>query len=350
MSRRTRLILTVLGVVAVIAIYASLAPESVGSGRLVVLHRFLPRVGVRMSDSDDPPIAGTFLLVADDRSRAQDEALLRWVDAGGRLVVTDPSSELFSILGASTSRAGVFGTTTLSTDCVRPETLGVARIEVSASDRVVSVPSGAGCFAAGTRTYAAFSPRGAGMVVLLGGSSFLRDPLLDHDDNAVFAAGVLGPGPVALGPPSAAGNTASVWTVLPTRAKTVVWEVLVAVFVFGVARGRRLGRPVAEDPLSPIRSSELVDASARLYRRAHATAFCADVLRRWTTDRLARRLGVAQDPEPRRIARTIARSAGVDPAVVEHAIAGPEPGDDEQLVALCRELEAVSEQIGGTSR
>jgi hypothetical protein len=350
MSRRTRVVITILGIVVVIAIYVAIAPENAGSGRLIVLHRFLPRVGVGVTDAVDPPSTGTFLLVADERSRGQDEDLLRWVEAGGRLVVTDPGSELFSILGASTSRAGVFGTSTLATDCVRPEILGVARLEISSSDHVLSVPSGAGCFAVGSRSYAEFVRHGSGVVVLLGGFSFLDDQLLREADNAVFATSVLGGGPVTFGPPRAVDASASPWALLPSRAKTVVWGVILAVLVFAVARGRRLGRPVPEDPLSPIRSSELVDATARLYRRAHATAFCADVLRRWTADRLARRLGIAPDVEPRRISGAIARSAGVDPAVVEHALAGPDPTDDQQLVALGRELETMSEQIGGTTR
>jgi hypothetical protein len=350
MTRRTRVVLTILAVVGVTAIYASIAPENAGSGRLIVLHRFLPRVGVRVTDALDPPSTGTFLLVADERSRSQDEDLLRWVDAGGRLVVTDPRSELFSILDASSGRAGVFGTSTLATDCVRPEILGVEQLEISSSDHVLSVPAGDGCFAIGTRSYAQFVPHGSGVVVLLGGSSFLSDRLLSRVDNAVFAAGVLGSGPVTFGPPTAAGSSASLWALLPTRAKTVVWELIVAVLVFAAARGRRLGRPQPEAPLSPIRSGELVDATGRLYRRAHAAAFCADVLRRWTADRLARRLGIAAGVEPDRIAGAIARSAGVDPAVVEHALAGPVPTDDAQLVALGRELETVSEQIGGIAR
>jgi len=97
-------------------------------------------------------------------------------------------------------------------------------------------------------------------------------------------------------------------------------------------------------------SSELVTATADLYRRAGATAFCANLVRGWTGDRLAGRLGIPPDPDRRRLAATIATTSGQDQERVERVLAGPEPTTDDELVTLCRELEALSRTTEGAQR
>jgi hypothetical protein len=350
MTRRRRLVLVILGVVGAIAILALIAPEDAGPGNLVVLHRFLPRVGKSVSDGGLPSPTSVYVLPVDHRTGAEADTLLRWVESGGRLVLMDPSSAIYDRFDVTTSRVGVVGTTTLLNDCVRPETLGVQAIEVSSSDRLLTSTQGAGCFSRGGASYVLFIPHGEGMVVLTGGSSFLSDASLNLADNAAFTIGILGTGPVVIGPPNTPGVSMSLWAALPTGAKVVIWELIVATTLFALARGRRLGRPVPEEPLSPIPSGELVHATARLYRRGHAVAFCGAVLRRWTADRLTRRTGVARDTDPVRLSAAIGRATGVPVEDLERALAGPDPSNDDELVALGRELETVSDLIEGASR
>jgi hypothetical protein len=349
MSRRRRAIAWIAGAAAAIGVLVLLTPESAGPGHLVALHRFLTNLGVEVTDADAPPQQGTYVLPVDRRSNEQLDPLLEWVFQGGRLVVTDPSSALFHRFDVTTGRVGVLGDSSLVTDCVRSETLGVATIEVSASDRLLSTGQGAGCFASGTGSYAVFIPHGSGTVVLVGGSSFLTDELLNRADNAVFVAGLVGPGPVVIGSSGVPAST-SFWGAVPTAAKAVVWELIVAAALFAFARGRRLGRPIEEEPISPIPSGELVDATARLYRRAHAAGFCGTVLQDWTAARLVRRTGVAPDADHARLAVALARSSDVPLERLEHALTAPAPANDEQLVELGRELESIADQIEGAPR
>jgi hypothetical protein len=186
--------------------------------------------------------------------------------------------------------------------------------------------------------------------VLTGGSSFLSDRSLNRADNAPFAMGVLGPGPVVIGPPRDPGRAVTVWAALPTAAKAVIWELIVAAGVFALARGRRIGWPVAEEPVSPIPSGELVHATARLYRSAKAVAFCGGLLRGWTATRLTKRTGVAPDPDPARVSVAIGRATGIPVDDLEHALAGPDPTNEEQLVALGQELETIATTIEGAPR
>jgi hypothetical protein len=330
------------------------APGSSGSGRLVALRRFLPATGLTVADAGAPPSGGgAFVLLVDHRTSNEERALMSWADKGGRIVVTDPSSELFSRFDVSTHRAGVFGVRDLSPGCVRPEVTGVRTLEVAATDGLLSSPAeSAGCFADASGSYALFVPAGRGEIVLLGGSSILSDALLNHADDAAFARSLLDAGgPVVFGsalPPGASGG--SVWSLIPTRGKTVLWELALAAVAFALARGRRLGRPIPEEPLSPIPAGALVEATARLYRRSRSVAFCGSLVRASIGERLSRRLGIPPDPDLRRLADTIARIVRQDAVPIEHVLAGPAPASDDELVALCRELESLTAQIEGVER
>ena len=334
-----------------IAIWSLAVPERLGSGELITLRRFLPAAGLEVRDAATPPTeGGAFLLFVDRRTAEQQEELLSWVEAGGRLIVTDPGSQLFDRFGVSSERAAAFGTTRLEPGCVRRETLGVGALEIAATDRVLSTEGVAtGCFAQGTRSFTLFVPRGLGEIVLTGGPSFLTDVLLNQEDNAVFARSLLDAGgPLVLGPavpPSAARH--SVWALLPTGAKSVLWALALAALLFALARGRRLGRAVPEEPVSPIPSGELVNATARLYRRARVAAFCGELVRTWTGERLARRLGIPHDSDRRRLAGTISNATGYERDEIERALDGPDPKNEAELVALCRKLESMARRIEG---
>lgn len=353
-TMRRRVGMGIGAVVATIAIWSLAAPESLGSGQLVALRRFLPPTGLEVRDGGTPASRpSTFLLLLDRRTADEEDLLLSWVSDGGRLVVTDPASQLFTRFGVSSERAGVFGAVTVSPGCVRPETVGVRDLEIAATDGVLSsdAPS-MGCFSTDGGSFALFLSRGRGEIVLMGGASFLSDPFLDHADNAVFARSILDAGgPVVLGPPSPPGaRPQSLWALVPTRAKAVVWELAVAALLFALARSRRLGRPVPEEPLSPIPSGELVHATARLYRRAQALGFSAHLVRTWTEERLARRFGIPTDPDRRRLAETIADASDQDHGPIERTLAGPDPVNDDEFVTLCRELESMARQIEGAKR
>lgn len=340
------------GVIVVIVIYSLIVPSS--GGGVSALDRFLGAAGVQVRNGDLPPNGGTFVLLIDRRTSEEEASLLSWVDSGGRLVVVDPTSSLFARFGVTQSRAGVFGTTSLDVGCVRPETLGVATLDIAATDQLLSSPTtrAAVCGVKGTGAYVMFLPRGNGEIVLLGGASFLDDALLDSADNAVFAHGLLDAGgPVVFGPalpPDAARQ--GLWALIPTSAKSVLWELVIATIVFAFARGRRLGRPVPEEPISRIPSGELVYATARLYHLSGARAFCAAIIRRTTTDRIARRFGLPRDADDQQqVEAVLLRIGDPDPAVSAR-LHGPTPTTDQEFVALCRELEGLAGQIEGAER
>lgn len=329
-----------------------------GPGGTVAVRRFLTSTGLPARDGEHPPAeGGTFLLLVDRRTDAQEEELLRWVREGGRLVVADPLSALVARYAGVRRPLGAFGTDHLRPGCAAPESIGVSDIEVQATDGILQ-PVDASvlpCFAGdaeGREAYELVIREGEGEVVLLGGWSFLNDELLDHADNAVFTREILdGGGPVVFGsplPPRAQGP--SLWETLPAPARAIALQIVVAAALFVLVRGRRFGRPVPEDPLSPIPAGELVQAEAALFRRARTPGHAGGLLRRWTRGRLGRTLGVPPGAPEEQLQEATARATGMEIDRVRRALDGPEPVSDDELIELARELESIARRLEGAGR
>lgn len=322
----------------------------------LALRRFLAESGFDVATSPTPPAPpGTFVLMEDVRDAERDAELLRWVETGGHLVVADPDSQVLALLRVRPGDSvGLIGIKSLAPGCAAPEVVGVDSIAVDTRDHTLlpSDPAAVACFVRGEGSYLVVLDRGEGSVAILGGRSALANGLLDRGDNAVLALRLFGGhGPIVFGPASPPGaESAGLWSLLPRPAKLVLVEIAVAAALFAVARGRRLGKPVIEEPIAPIAGGELARATAGLYREARAVAFCARLLRRSASERLARRVGAGPDVSDQRLAKLVALSTGAPREGIEDALAGPDPANEKELMALAGALSAVVRELEGGTR
>lgn len=193
---------------------------------------------------------------------------------------------------------------------------------------------------------------GEGTVVVLGGASPFTNELLRREDNAALAYRVMGGGrEVVFGPPitsQAALPTGDIWEVMPNSARAAVVATALAALALALVRGRRLGPPVQEKLVAPIPASELVRATARLYRNGRALAWSGHLMREWTVSDLARRLGTpgvgAAD-----VAAHISATIALPEDAVRRILDGPDPSSDDDLIRLGCELEDLSTRVGGTT-
>lgn len=325
-----------------------------GPGGTLALMRFLSRMDVPVSSAEDPPRTGTFVLLRDLRSPEEARPLLSWVSNGGRLVVAEPESSILEVMAEASGKTlgkasglepgrpiGNSRPEVLEPGCVAPEAVGVRRLVVAPTDAGFSTPASAvGCFPGRSGSFLVVAPRGSGSVVVLGGRSPLTNELLREGDNAVLALRVLQgseAGPVVFGPPAPAGfgQGKGLWESLPARAKAAAAGLALALVLFAVARGRRHGKPVLEEPLTVIPSSQLAQAAAGLYRNARAAGHAGSLLRHAAAWRLARRLGLP-DADPAEVRKALSADGRVEAAAA--VLDGPDPAGDGDLVALGRDL------------
>ncbi len=328
-----------------------LAPTAERPEATRAFRRLLRNEGFQVADGGGLPGAGgTLVLVGDRREPYEARRLLRWVSTGGRLVVADPRSVVVSLLGARPAGPiGLTGTNELEPGCLVSEVIGVGRLAVRASDQALRTnqPAFVSCFPAGAGAFLLIRSYGEGTVVLLGGRSPLTNELLREEENAMLAVQLPRGTQVIFGPPVAAAGSprgGGAWELLPDRARVVVIALGLATLSFALMRGRRLGRPVAEEPIAPIPAAELVRATARMYRRAQAVPHCGRLLREAVAGRLGRRLGSTRADET---SGALARVSGMSRDRVEGILRGPEIRMDDELIHLGRDLEELVSRVRG---
>jgi hypothetical protein len=338
-------------VVAGLALAVALSSSPTGLADTTALRLFLEKSGFDVRDGNTPPVGGgTFVVLADLRDEREAQPLLNWARSGGRLVIASPGSA--TAFGADIERTepiGVLGTTHLSPNCVADVTQGVGNIVVRAPDQVLDSirPRSVWCYPHGNGAFLIETPLGSGSLVAMGGYSPFTDQLLREGDNAALALRVFGGGgPIVFGsalPPAAQHR--GLWATVPSFVKVLIFEIIIAMIMFAFVRGRRLGRPVIEEPVESIPAGELVVATGGLFRRARATGYSARLIRERAKTSLARRTGLAQDSP--RFAASVAAAAGMPEDRVERALGGPEPANDTELLVLAKELDEITHQLEG---
>lgn len=351
MTRR-RVILVVATVIG-LGMLIGLTPRSEDPDSTLALRRYLANLGLTVNEGADLPTpGGTLVLLADVRTTDDAQPLLDWAQGGGHLVVADPASEIVGMVGAVTGPPlGWAGLHELEPGCMSAAVVGVERIVVRAADRILVAndPAFITCFPVDYGGLLLTRAFGDGTVTLLGGATAFSNALLPEADNAVLAAGLAGPGPeVRFGPPATGvGGPTSTWDALPDGGRAALIAIIAAAVAFALVRARRLGGPVIEEPIAPIPGSELVRAAGRMYRRARTPGYAGSLMRRAAISRLSKRLGVV---DARELSGALARLSELPRERIEEILQGPAPRDDDELMALGADLEAVTTRAEMRSR
>ncbi|HEY5199884.1 MAG TPA: DUF4350 domain-containing protein, partial [Acidothermaceae bacterium] len=240
---------------------------------------------------------------------------------------------------------------------LRPPSCSLKAATVAGSAQLTgggyTVPSGGqGCYPDGGDGFALVTFATSGhQVTLLSDGTPLMNSSLGNDGNAALALGLLDTHadvvwlvPPQIAPVSSSGN-ASVESLLPSRLKLAFLQLVIAVIIIAIWRGRRLGRLVPEDLPVVVRQSETVRGRSRLYRRSHSLNTAADALRDGTRDRLGHRLGLGPRPQPGALVQAVAARVGQPAAQVEALLYGSTPADDLTLVTLAQALTALEQEV-----
>jgi hypothetical protein len=342
-------LLTTLAIV-VLAGLVLLTPTGDDPDATIAVRRYLANLGYQVAD--DPALPSrdrTLVLLRDTRGQGAAAELLSWAEGGGNLVVADPASVIVDLVGAARGGPiGLVGNVEMTAGCVAPTVVGVRRLVARSGDTAMVAGDDAfiSCFPAADGAFLLSRPYGEGTVTLLGGVSPFTNGLLTEGDNAVLAMLLVEPAPgVVFGPPTTtAGAQTGVWENLPDRARAVIIAGMAAAVAFALVRGRRLGRPLREVPVSPIPGSELVRAAGRMYRRASDAGYAGGLMRAGGRTRLVRHVRATSD-DPL-LADVVARASGLPAQRVAEILDGPDPRTDEELIRLGQDLEELATRAG----
>ncbi|MDQ1402449.1 MAG: hypothetical protein QOG03_765 [Actinomycetota bacterium] len=335
-----------------------LDPTSTGDLGTRGLVLLLQDLGQRVDVTSDLPGPETkvALVLLDTLNQPRTDALSRWVDEGGTLVVTDPRSSLIpsTVVGSSQRDPLAADTERLTRRCNLPALGEVNNIDPSGGVVFDKPEGGSGCFPHGRGFFVTASAQGEGNIVAIGGPAVFVNSVIGKGDNSVLAASLLAatPGgrvtlfdPRHSDPGVAKEGGKSLGQLIPSRLKRAFWQLVIAFGLFVLLRGRRLGRPVLEPQPVPLAGSEIVVAVGNLLQQAKQRDAAANLLRADLRRTLSDRLGLSPDAPDEVVADQAATRAGIDRQQVLDALrTDPLPGEPA-LVALAQSVASVRQEV-----
>lgn len=332
-----------------------LDPASTSPPGAKALALLLDRLGARVDETAAPPSpgsGGTVLVLQDRLEPGGRRQLLEWVDSGGTLVAADPALVVGLAAAARQPGAGglVVASSPLAAGCGSPAVAGVSLVDPADGLALRPPPGGTGCFdVPGGGSFMVVVPRGRGTVVLLGGPALWTNAKLGKLDNSVLAANLLAPRPgsvVRWIVGGRAGNgRRTLLQLIPPRVKELLLQLLVAMALLALWRGRRLGRPVLETQPVELPGSELVVAVGNLLQQGRRVDDAAALLRASLVRNLAEQTGFPAGGPPEPLAAAVAARSGLAPSAILSTMAGPPPVDEAGLVSLAQAADHIRQEM-----
>ena len=286
----------------------------------------------------------------------------------GRFVLLEPSDLALEDLGiplASTARASVQMSAQCTSEVAEPDDRIDAAATFYRSTRSIdgdgpAMPGGAtGCFAEEDGSSAVVVLPAASSrpeTVVLGSIESVTNAKVSEASHAAMGLRAFGatsrlvwylPDVTDLAVPDASGQYVPTDRAVPEWFTPGVVLLALAFVVLAVARGRRLGRIVAEPLPVVVRAVETTEARGRLYRRASDRGRAAGTLRGGTRSRLAARLGLPHHAAADALVGAVARATDGEATAVRALLYGADPVNDSDLVLLAEQLAQLEENVRG---
>jgi hypothetical protein len=333
---------------------ASTSPE--GTHAVIELaERFGARVQVAQGFPVDADVAVAF---EDVVPATRTDEVRRWVAAGHTLVMADARSELTP--PADVAVASLSGPVLRQGRCDIAALAAIGSLDLGRQAtrfRYLPAPGLSSCFADDDGAFAVLRAEGSGGVVGLADGSVFQNRNLGSADNAVLVTALLAPHPgvrVAIltdaafpGAPrdedASVGN--SLGRLITPSVRLLLLQLGVALAVFAVARGRRLGRPILEPQPVQIAGSALVGAVGNLLQQRRDPEPAANLLRADLRRTVAERVGLPATAPPSVLAEAVSARTGRPAAELRDVLDDRPLAGDAELVSLAAQIDIVRQEV-----
>ncbi len=295
---------------------------------------------------------GVALVLQDHLNESDRSRLNAWVNRGGRLVTTDPASNLAGVAPDQSTRDRILGGRIplgLGPKCAIPALSAVGTINPDGDILLHAGPNQTGCFPAGSGFLVVARDQGAGTVVIVGGPAIWENGNLGDADNSVLAASLLAPTPgtnvTFIGQSQFGAGNRGLLSLISPRVKEALWGLLGAFALLVLWKARRLGRPVPEELPVELPGSGLVAATGNLLQESRQRSHAASILRSDLKQLMVDRMGIDPKLSDESAAEVVSARAGIPLERVGAALLGPPPRSDDELVALAVSLEEIRQEV-----
>lgn len=292
---------------------------------------------------------GSLVVLAQTFHLFGDELLRRLADVPGDRLLIEPAGATREQLAPGIRRSGLTSYAGISPGCDLREATRAGAVQFGPADAYEASGSSpvTRCYEGVLARYTADGRT----ITAVGSAVFMMNEGLLEEGNAALAMNLAGTHPrvVWYAPQRSevadSGGGADVSDLIPKQVTWVVWQLVFAVALLALWKGRRVGPLVAERLPVVVRASETVEGRGRLYRSRRARDRAAEALRTSTLQRMLPRLGLSPAADPATVAAAVAARSGLNPLAVTHTLNGPAPGSDADLVHLARELDDMERLV-----
>ena len=332
----------------------ALNPRSASPDGTKALALLLNALGAHVELGPTVPSAsdGVALVLQDHLNDADRSRLNAWVNRGGRLVITDPFSNVAGVTPDQSTRDRIFGgriPLAGGPECAIPALSSVGGVNLEGNILLHAVPDQTGCYPAGSGFALVVRDQGEGTVVVIGGPAMWENANLGHADNSVLAASLLAPTPgtnvTFVGESRFGGGNKSLLSLISPRIKEAFWGLLAAFVLLVLWKARRLGKPVVEELPVELAGSGLVAATGNLFQESRQRSHAASILRTDLKQLMVDRMGIDPRLSDESAAQVVSSRTGIPLERMEAAFLGPPPRSDDELVALAVSLGEIREEV-----
>ncbi len=361
-----------------------LDPDNPGPNGMQALAQVLGDQGTEVevvrgvSSLPDESAEGATVMVSttDFLSAESGDDLLRYARSAESVVILSPADNLQDVFGIDVEANSLSTPTAMSPECdstlwdpsdrvTDGDTLLQVGDTIDRDDASICLPPSPGFNAGGARSgyivelgssgvdQSGAIQSGSAPTILAGIASSLTNANILDEANAATGLRLLGstdrliwviPSVADAGdlPPT------GLFDVLPAPVAPSIALLLVALGVWALVRGRRLG-PVTTEPLPVIiRAIETTASRGRLYREAKDRPRALASLQLAARRRLASRLGLAAGTTPDQVVTAVAAATGRHTDEINRLLVDTSVDNDDTLVQIARDLRSLEEGIPST--
>ncbi|MGW4206112.1 DUF4350 domain-containing protein [Streptomyces sp. NPDC004726] len=344
--------------------HGSLDPRSadrLGSRAVAELlkdHGVPTRVVTTLAEASSAAGPDTTLLVATPDLLTDDQQrILRAAtdSSGGRTVLVSPGPASVGILAPGVRTGSTATVSARAPRCSLPAARRAGDADLGGERYITDAPKADRCYPSdGLPTLVRTDAPGGGDTVLIGSADILHNHRLGKNGNASLALQLLGSRAhlvwylPSLSDGSAAPDEGESFSeLIPSGWLWGTLQLFIAAVLAAIWRARRLGPLVTERLPVAIRASESTEGRARLYHRTNARDRAAEALRAAARTRLAPLLGVAPADahSPAVLLPSVTTHLPTTDQDLMALLFGPAPADDNALVHLADQLDALEREV-----
>lgn len=333
-------------------------PESTSPDGARALVTILREHGVDVIAADDIGAVeaaarpDTLLLIAQTMYLSDDDLLRRLAALPGDRLVVSPTSRTRQQLAPAVRLGGAtiaFADSKPDCDLREANRAGSVQLGLGGGYEAAGDVPVTSCYGGALVRY---TDKGREVTVVSSGEFMTNSGLL-KEGNAALAMNLAGSHPRLIwyapqhseSGATESGGSPGLFDLMPGQVQWVLLQLVLAVAAVAVWKGRRIGPLVAEQLPVVVRASETVEGRGRLYRSQRARDRAAEALRTAALQRMTPRLGLGHDTEPPAVVTAVAERCASSPQAVAHALFGPPPATDPDLINLAHELDDIERQV-----